>query len=112
MQINNIGSTPSRKFTPPLSLQGSREEKDRRVKQDWDKTWAAYVASKQQQEIDDKRHRKKAKMKEEADAAAGDDKDEDKDYHPSEDAGGRSSINPSYEPTRKDLKDADKEGYQ
>ena len=90
----------------------SREEKDRRAKQDWEDTWAAYVASKQQQEADDERRKKKAKTKEEANAAAGNDKEEDEDYHPSEDAGDLSSINATYEPSRKDLKDADKEGDQ
>ena len=53
---------------------------------------------------------KKAKTKEEAEAAAGDDRDEDKDYHPSEDTGDRSSLDPLYEPSRKDLKDANREG--
>ena len=90
----------------------SREEKDRRAKQNWDDTWAAYVDSKQQQETDDKRCRKKAKTKEKVDTAAGDNKDKNEHYHPSEDAGDRSSIDPTYEPSRKDLKYADKEGDQ
>ena len=107
---------PSKKLTKQEKLlvkewqkRMSRQEKDRRAKQEWDETWVAYVASKKQ-EIDEERRSKKAKTKEEADAAAGNYKDEDKDYHPSEDAGDRSSIDPSYEPTRKDLKDANKEG--
>ena len=90
----------------------SREEKDRRAKQNWEDTWNTYVASTQQQEADDERCRKKAKTKEKADAATGNDKDKDEDYHPSEDAGNRSSIDPTYKPSRKDLKDADKEGDQ
>ena len=91
-----------------MAEEDSREEKDRRAKQNWDDTWTAYVASKQQQEADDERCRKKAKTKEEADTAV----DEDEDYHPSEDAGDRSSIDRTYKPSRKDLKDADKEGDQ
>ena len=51
-------------------------------------------------------------MKEETEAAAGDDKDEDEDYHPSEDAGNASSMDPTYEPSKKDLKRADREGDQ
>ena len=49
-------------------------------------------------------------MKEEVEATEGDDRDEDEDYHPSEDAGDHSSLDPLYEPSRKDLKRADKEG--
>ena len=71
----------------------------------------AYVASKQQQERDVS-CRKKVKTKEEEDAAAGNDKDQDANYNPSEDAGDRSSIDPTYEPSRKDLKDTNKEGDQ
>ena len=56
--------------------------------------------------IDDKDR----KTKEEAEAAAGDDKDEDKDYHPSEDVGDARSTDPTYEPIKKDLKKADREG--
>ena len=88
----------------------SREEKDRLAKQDWEEMWATYEASKQQQEADGERHKKKAKTKEEAKATAGDDRDEDEDYHPSGDAGDQSSLDPLYEPSRKDLKDANKEG--
>ena len=88
----------------------SREEKDRQAKQDWEELWAAYEANKQQQEADEGRRKKKAKTKEEAEAAEGDNRDEDEDYHPSEDAGDWSSLDPLYEPSRKDLKDANKEG--
>ena len=69
------------------------------------------MASKQQYKEDEKR-RKKAKMKEEAEAAAGNDKDEDVDYHTSEDAGDRSSLDPSFEPSRRELREADREGDQ
>ena len=84
----------------------TREDKDRRVREEWDITWATYVASKQQKEIDDKAR----KTKEEADIAEGDDKDADEDYHPSEDAGDTSSTDPTFKPSKKDLKRADKEG--
>ena len=84
----------------------AREDKDRKPREEWDTTWATYVTNKQQQEKDDKAH----KTKEEADIAAGNDKDADEDYHPSEDAGDTSSIDPTFEPSKKDLKRADKEG--
>ena len=51
-------------------------------------------------------------MKEEAKAAEGDDRDEDEDYHLSEDAGDQSSLDPLYKPSKKDLKKADEEGDQ
>ena len=63
-----------------------RAEKDERVRLQLDNAWAAYTASKQQYEEDEK-HRKKAKTKEDAEATTGDDRDEDANYHPSEDAG-------------------------
>ena len=89
----------------------ARKEKDERAKQESADAWTAYMVSKKQEEIDE-RCRKRAKMKEEAEAARGDAKDEDPDYHPSEDAGDRSSLHPSFKPSKKDLKDADKEGDQ
>ena len=46
-------------------------------------------------------------QKEEAEAAAGDDKDRDPDYVQSEEG---SSQDPLYEPSRKELRRADKEG--
>ena len=88
----------------------SREEKDKRAKQEWEEVWAAYNSDKQQQETDDEKCKKKPNTKEEAETAAGNDRDEDEDYHPSEDAGDQSSLDPLYEPSRKDLKKADKEG--
>ena len=47
--------------------------------------------------------------KKETERAEGDDKDEDEDYIPSEEP---SSEDPSYEPTKKELKRADREGDQ
>ena len=47
--------------------------------------------------------------KEEAERAEGADRDEDEDYVPSEEP---SSEDPPYEPTKKELKRADKEGDQ
>ena len=47
--------------------------------------------------------------REEAEHAEGDDKDEDEDYVPSEEP---SSEDPTYEPTKKELRRADKEGDQ
>ena len=53
------------------------------------------------------RREKRYDTKEEAEAAAGDDKDRDPDYVQSEEG---SSQDPLYEPSRKELKRADKEG--
>ena len=80
----------------------ARKEKDRRVQQDWDNTWEAYMVDKSKKEAEKK---KPKKTKEETEAAEGDDKDEDEDYHPSEDAGDTSSLDPTYEPSKKELKD-------
>ena len=54
-----------------------------------------------------KRKEEEYDTKEEAEAAAGDDKDRDPDYVQSEEG---SSQDPLYEPSRKELKRADKEG--
>ena len=59
-----------------------------------------------------KKTRNPRRQRKESEAAAGNDKDEDKDYHPSEDAGDASSQDPTYEPSKKELKRADKEGDQ
>ena len=85
----------------------ARKEKDRRAQEDWDDAWTAYVIDKSKKE-----KKKPKKMKEETEAAEGDNKDEDKDYHPSEDAGDASSQDPTYEPSKKELKRSDKEGDQ
>ena len=47
--------------------------------------------------------------KEEAERAEGNDRDDDEDYIPSEEP---SSEDPLYEPTKKELRRADKEGDQ
>ena len=85
----------------------ARKEKDRRAQEDWDEAWMAYVIDESKKE-----KKKPKKMKEETEAAEGDDKDEDEDYHPSKDAGDASSQDPTYEPSKKELKRSDKEGDQ
>ena len=91
----------------------SREEKDRRAKETWEKVWTEYAIKKSKQEAEESRQRKKkpsaTQTKEEAERAEGDDRDEDEDYVPSEEP---SSEDPPYEPTKKELKRADKEGDQ
>ena len=78
----------------------ARKEKDRQAQQDWEDAWTAYLVNKSKQQEKDK---KPKKTKEESEAAAGDDKDEDEDYHTSENAGDASSIDPSDEPSKKEL---------
>ena len=56
-----------------------------------------------------KENLQQCKPKKEAERAEGDDRDEDEDYVPSEES---SSEDPPYEPTKKELKRADKEGDQ
>ena len=74
----------------------------------WDKYWTAWAAQKSLDEEKEKgKKRKRYDTKEEAEAAAGDDKDRDPDYVQSEES---SSQDPLYEPSRKELKRADKEG--
>ena len=90
----------------------SREEKDRRATEKWKKVWMKYAAKKEQQAAEEKKKKKKkpaTQTKEEAEHAEGDDRDEDKDYHPSEEP---SSEDPLYEPTKKELRKADEEGDQ
>ena len=77
--------------------------------------WSKFEAKKKQQEAEEKKKSKKkpqSQSKEEAEHAEGDDRDEDEDYHPSEDAGNQSSLDPLYEPTKKELRKADEEGNQ
>ena len=76
--------------------------------------WSKFETKKQQWEAEEKKSSKKKKpqSKEEAKCAEGDDRDEDEDYHPSEDAGDQSSLDPLYEPTKKELRKADEEGDQ
>ena len=91
----------------------SREEKDRRATETWEKVWTEYAAKKERQMAEERKQRRRkpsaTQTKEEAERAEGDDKDEDEDYIPSEEP---SSEDPTYEPTKKELKRADREGYQ
>ena len=82
----------------------SRKEKDRRATAAWQKVWSEYAAKKEQQP-----QPTATQTREEAERAEGDDKDEDEDYVPSEEP---SSEDPTYEPTKKELRRADKEGDQ
>ena len=85
-----------------------REVKDMTAKEKWDEYWTAWAAQKSLDEEKEKgKKRKRYDTKEEAEAAAGDDKDRDPDYVQSEKS---SSQDPLYEPSRKELKRADKEG--
>ena len=93
----------------------SREEMDRWATEKWKKVWSKFKAKKKQQEAEEKKRSKRKlqpKSKEGAEHAEGDDRDEDEDYHPSEDAGDQSSQDPLYEPTKKELRKADEEGDQ
>ena len=91
----------------------SREEKDRRTTETWKKVWSKYAAKKEQQAAEEKKKKKRkpsaTQTKEEAERAEGNDRDDDKDYIPSEKP---SSKDPLYEPTKKELRRADKEGDQ
>ena len=91
----------------------TREEKDRRATETWKKVWSKYAAKKEQQAAEEKKKRKRkpsaTQTKEEAERAEGDDRDEDEDYVPSKEP---SSEDPPYEPTKKELRGADKEGDQ
>ena len=68
---------------------------------------------KQRQKEERKRKRKKKKKKkkhDDDDDDDDDDEDEDETYHPSQDYGDDSTVDPEYLPTKKQLRDADKEG--
>ena len=75
--------------------------------------WSKYAAKKEQQAAEEKKKKKTkpsaTQTKGEAEHAKGNDKDDDEDYIPSEEP---SSKDPLYEPTKKELKRADKEGNQ
>ena len=74
--------------------------------------WTQYAAKKEWREAEERKRKRKpsaTQTKEETERAEGDDKDEDEDYIPSEEP---SSEDPLYEPTKKELKRADKEGDQ
>ena len=90
----------------------SREEKDRRATEAWKKVWTQYTAKKERRAAEERKRKRKpsaTQTKEEAERAEGNDRDEDEDYVPSEEP---SSEDPAYEPTKKELKRADREGDQ
>ena len=87
----------------------AKKEKDRQAQKDWEEAWMAYIVDKSKKQAEEK---KSKKTKEETKAAEGDDKDEDEDYDPSEDADDASSQDPTYKPSKKELKRSDKEGDQ
>ena len=74
--------------------------------------WTQYAAKKERRAAEERKRKRKpsaTQTKEEAECAEGDDRDEDEDYVPAEEP---SSEDPPYEPTKKELKRADKEGDQ
>ena len=85
-----------------------REAKEMAAKENWDDYWAAWKA---QQSLDKEKEkgkkRKRYDTKEEAEAAVGDDRDRDPDYVRSEED---SSTDPTYAPSRKELRRANEEG--
>ena len=85
-----------------------REAKDMATKEKWDDYWAAWTV---QQSLDEEKEkgkkRKRHDTKEETEAAAGDDRYRDPDYVRSEED---SSMDPTYVPSRKELRRADEEG--
>ena len=92
------------------ALQHWKVVKDMKARENWDQYWAAWAAQKSlDKEKERKRKDKKRKhaTKDETEAATGDDKDEDPDYVKSEEG---STDDPLYEPSKKELKRADKEG--
>ena len=81
-----------------------RAVKDTAAKEKWDEYWAAWTAQKSLEEEKEKsRKRKRSNSKEDTE----DDKDKDPDYVQSEEG---SSQDPLYEPSRKELREANKEG--
>ena len=90
------------------ALERWRNLKDMKAKEDWDDYWAAWTMQKSLDEEKERgRKRKRDETKKEAEAEAGDDKDDDPDYVQSEEG---STQDPLYEPSKKELKRADKEG--
>ena len=85
-----------------------RNVKDMAARERWAEYWAAWAAQKSPDEDKEKgKKRKRYDTKEEAEAAAGDDRDRDPDYARSEED---SSMDPTYAPSRKELRRADEEG--
>ena len=56
------------------------------------------------------RRKKKKKKKHRDDDDDDDDKDDDDMYHPSQDYNDDSQVDPEFRPTRRELREADKEG--
>ena len=83
-----------------------REAKDLAAKERWDKQWEAWTAQKSLDEEKEKGKKRKRRDTKEAEET-GDEEDKDLDYVQSEEG---SSQDPLYEPSRKELKRADKEG--
>ena len=85
-----------------------RDAKDMAARERWAKYWAAWAAQKSLDEEKEKgKKRNRYDTKEEAEAAGGDDRDRDPDYVRSEED---SSTDPTYAPSRKELRRADEEG--
>ena len=102
METQNYGRRPAERVGPVerCKRHGSQRK--------WAEYWAAWAAEKSlDKEKERGKKRKTDDTKEEAEAAAGDDEDEDPDYVQWEEG---SSQDPLYEPSRKELKKADKEG--
>ena len=95
------------------ALQRWREVKDMKVREEWAESWAAFTAQKSLDEKKEKSQKRKwDQTKEEAEAEEGDNRDKDPDYYTSEDRDDQSSIDPTYEPSRKEPTRVDKEGDQ
>ena len=83
-----------------------------RATETWKKVWAQYTAKKEWWVAEERKRKRKpsaTQTKEEAERVEGNDRDEDEDYVPSKEP---SSEDPPYEPTKKELRRADKEGDQ
>ena len=76
------------------------------AKERWDEQWAAWAAQKSLDEEKEKGRKRKRRDTKEAEET-GDEEDKDPDYVQLEEG---SSKDPLYEPSRKELKRADKEG--
>ena len=102
METQNNGGRPAKRIGSVERTEGMA------AKEKWDDYWAAWTV---QQSLDEEKEkgkqRKRCDTKEEAEAAAGDDRDRDPDYVRSEED---CSTDPTYVPSRKELRRADEEG--
>ena len=90
------------------ALQQWWEIKGKKAREDWADYWASWTAQKSLDEEKEKSHKWKwDQTKEQAEAPTGDNKDDNPDYVQSEEG---SSLDSLYEPSKKELKRADKEG--